>query len=136
MDCCGLLLQRGFFTSSGFFVDYAEQRTEHVRVKGSRPAALTVDLACVYSVHWSFQRWHCMILRQVCCFFRCGEGQGLPPVCCIVVRAYYFAVCCHCVYMDRFTSEQRDTIKKTSSERLRARLEQAGWSSEIGRAHV
>jgi len=31
--------------------------------------------------------------------------------------------------MDRFTSEQRDTIKKTSSERLRARLEQAGWSS-------
>ena len=31
--------------------------------------------------------------------------------------------------MDRVTSEQRDTIKKTSSERLRARLEQAGWSS-------
>ena len=31
--------------------------------------------------------------------------------------------------MDRVTTEQRDTIKKTSSDRLRARLEQAGWSS-------
>jgi len=35
----------------------------------------------------------------------------------------------HCVIVDRVTSEQRDTIKRTSSERLRARLEQAGWSS-------
>ena len=32
--------------------------------------------------------------------------------------------------MDRLTAEQRDAIKKASSERLQARLEQAGWSSE------
>jgi len=32
--------------------------------------------------------------------------------------------------MDRLTAEQRDTIKRTNSDRLRARLEQAGWSSQ------
>ena len=32
--------------------------------------------------------------------------------------------------MDRITAEQRDTIKRTNSDRLRARLEQAGWSSQ------
>jgi len=32
--------------------------------------------------------------------------------------------------MDRISVEQRDTIKRTSSDRLRARLEQAGWSSD------
>ena len=32
--------------------------------------------------------------------------------------------------MDRVTAEQRDAIRKTSSDRLRAKLEQAGWSPE------
>ena len=32
--------------------------------------------------------------------------------------------------MDKITVEQRDAIKKTSSDRLRARLEQAGWSAD------
>jgi len=31
--------------------------------------------------------------------------------------------------MDRITVEQREIIKKTSSDRLRARLEQAEWSA-------
>jgi len=30
--------------------------------------------------------------------------------------------------MDRITTEQRDAIKKTSTERLSARLQQVGWS--------
>ena len=32
--------------------------------------------------------------------------------------------------MDKITVEQRDAIKKTTSDRLRARLEQAGWSAD------
>jgi len=32
--------------------------------------------------------------------------------------------------MDRIAVEERDSIKKTSSERLRARLEQEGWPSD------
>ena len=32
--------------------------------------------------------------------------------------------------MDRISAEQRETIKRTSSDRLRARLEQEGWSSQ------
>ena len=32
--------------------------------------------------------------------------------------------------MDRISAEQRDTIKRTSSDRLRTRLEQAGWSTQ------
>jgi len=32
--------------------------------------------------------------------------------------------------MDRITGEQQEAIKRASTERLRARLEQAGWSSE------
>jgi len=32
--------------------------------------------------------------------------------------------------MDRITAEQQEAIKRASTERLRARLEQAGWSSE------
>ena len=32
--------------------------------------------------------------------------------------------------MDRITAEQREIIKKTSSDRLRTRLEQEGWSSQ------
>ena len=32
--------------------------------------------------------------------------------------------------MDRITAEQRDAIRKSSSERLGARLQQAGWSAD------
>ena len=32
--------------------------------------------------------------------------------------------------IDRITAEQRDAIKKTSTERLSARLQQAGWSPD------
>ena len=38
--------------------------------------------------------------------------------------------------MDRITAKQRDTIKKASSERLRDRLVQTGWSAEeVARLH-